>query len=210
MKHCRTELQKGKALLARHDAAGAVKVFSRALSQCPSEDCGCLTKSLFYLGVAMKKLGLLNSAIKLWVSAYKIKKNRLVKKMLERYANGYGMVKQANLALDDQMAFFSIQIMRYVEKKACHGFSTHAEKDVVYELIKDHWTNLVKSSTLTGKAFKEKTQALDQFIDKIEVYLDELAVAPDFQLKDTQGNLVSLSAYRGKQPVVLVLTRGFM
>ena len=40
--------------------------------------------------------------------------------------------------------------------------------------------------------------------------LDELAIAPDFQLKDTQGNLISLSAYRGKQPVVLVLTRGFI
>jgi hypothetical protein len=30
---------------------------------------------------------------------------------------------------------------------------------------------------LVGMAFEEKTQALDQFIDKIEVYLDELAVA---------------------------------
>ncbi len=40
--------------------------------------------------------------------------------------------------------------------------------------------------------------------------LDELAIAPDFQLKDTRGNLVSLSAYRGKQPVVLVLLRGFI
>ena len=30
---------------------------------------------------------------------------------------------------------------------------------------------------LLGKAFEGKTQALDKFIDKIEVYLDELALA---------------------------------
>jgi len=35
-------------------------------------------------------------------------------------------------------------------------------------------------------------------------------IAPDFALQDTQGNLVRLSDFRGKQPVVLVFTRGFM
>lgn len=33
--------------------------------------------------------------------------------------------------------------------------------------------------------------------------------APDFELPDTQGNLVSLSNFYGKKSVVLVLTRGF-
>jgi peroxiredoxin len=36
-----------------------------------------------------------------------------------------------------------------------------------------------------------------------------LTVAPDFELTDTQGRAIRLSAYRGK-PVVLVLLRGFM
>ncbi len=40
--------------------------------------------------------------------------------------------------------------------------------------------------------------------------LQDLAVAPDFELKDTQGNTVRLSDFRGKRPVVLVLTRGFV
>jgi peroxiredoxin len=34
-------------------------------------------------------------------------------------------------------------------------------------------------------------------------------IAPDFELVDTSGQPVSLSKYRG-QPVVLVLTRGFV
>ena len=40
--------------------------------------------------------------------------------------------------------------------------------------------------------------------------LAELAIAPDFELTDTHGNKVRLSDFRGKQPVVLVLLRGFM
>lgn len=35
-------------------------------------------------------------------------------------------------------------------------------------------------------------------------------VAPDFEIKDTQGNLVRLSSYRGLKPVVLAFLRGFM
>lgn len=34
-------------------------------------------------------------------------------------------------------------------------------------------------------------------------------LAPDFEVKDLNGASVKLSAYRGKQPVVLVMTRGF-
>lgn len=35
-------------------------------------------------------------------------------------------------------------------------------------------------------------------------------IAPDFELPDTQGNLVRLSGYRGSKPVVLAFLRGFM
>ena len=40
--------------------------------------------------------------------------------------------------------------------------------------------------------------------------LTNQGIAPDFELKDTQGNLVRLSSYRNRKPVVLVLTRGFV
>lgn len=33
--------------------------------------------------------------------------------------------------------------------------------------------------------------------------------APDFSLKDTEGRVVTLSQYRGKQNVVLEFLRGF-
>jgi peroxiredoxin len=35
-------------------------------------------------------------------------------------------------------------------------------------------------------------------------------LAPDFELEDINGNLVRLSDFRGKKPVVLAFLRGFM
>ncbi len=40
--------------------------------------------------------------------------------------------------------------------------------------------------------------------------LETLAAAPDFALKDTQGNLVQLSEVYPRQLVVLVMLRGFV
>jgi hypothetical protein len=40
--------------------------------------------------------------------------------------------------------------------------------------------------------------------------LEKLAVAPDFEIKDVQGNLVQLSEVYQRQPVVLVMNRGFI
>lgn len=35
-------------------------------------------------------------------------------------------------------------------------------------------------------------------------------LAPDFELHDTHGNLVRLSDFNGRKPVVLAFLRGFM
>ena len=35
-------------------------------------------------------------------------------------------------------------------------------------------------------------------------------LAPEFELLDTHGNLVRLSDFNGRQPVVLAFLRGFM
>jgi peroxiredoxin len=34
--------------------------------------------------------------------------------------------------------------------------------------------------------------------------------APDFEITDVNGNLIRLSSFRGKSPVVLAFLRGFM
>jgi len=35
-------------------------------------------------------------------------------------------------------------------------------------------------------------------------------IAPEFELDDLHGNLVRLSDFRGRQPIVLYFLRGFM
>jgi len=40
--------------------------------------------------------------------------------------------------------------------------------------------------------------------------MSDFEAAPDFELEDTQGNLVRLSDYHGKKHVVLAFLRGFM
>jgi peroxiredoxin len=35
-------------------------------------------------------------------------------------------------------------------------------------------------------------------------------IAPDFELKDINGNFIRLSSFRGSKPVVLAFMRGFM
>ena len=35
-------------------------------------------------------------------------------------------------------------------------------------------------------------------------------LAPDFELKDVNGNIVRLSSFRGSKPVVLAFLRGFL
>jgi peroxiredoxin len=44
---------------------------------------------------------------------------------------------------------------------------------------------------------------------KMAEKLRVLTEAPDFELKDTHGQTVRLASFRGRQPLVLVFTRGF-
>lgn len=158
MEQWRVELLRGRNHLTHHEPQKAISNFKEALKLCPPCDrCGS-AKILFYMGIALKRVGHYGSAVKLWISANRIKKNRLIKKMIERYANGYGMLKQATGELDDRNAFFSTQISRYLEKKHNRKFSTHAEQDVVLELLEDYWKSILKNAILIGKSIEEKRE----------------------------------------------------
>jgi tetratricopeptide (TPR) repeat protein len=158
MEQWQIEMQKGRAQLSRHDAARAIKTLAYALKLCPPEACGCSSEILFYMGISLKRLGYFSSALKLWISAYRIRKQKKIRKMIDRYANGYGMLKQATEELDDRNAFFAVQIRRYLDKKTSRKFTTLAEQDVVFELINDYWKNILLRAIIKGKNIGEKRE----------------------------------------------------
>ncbi len=147
---------RGLCLLARHDPQGASRYFEKALQECPASKGRDLYRICFYLGVALRRLGHPETAIKSWVSCQRLQKRGHARRMLSRLTNSYGMEKQKREDLDDWKAFASVQLARYLLSKNKRTFSTLAEQDMVVDLIRDYWGNLVKSGVLAGKSCDEK------------------------------------------------------
>ncbi len=154
--HPRYELNKGKRYLARHNPEKALRYFQRALKLCPVNHVRCLSKILYYTGVSLKKLGFHNSALKSWLSSAKLDKTGNAKKKLNRFCNVYGMVKQKKEDDDDRLAFFSIQLSKYLRSKKTKTMLTEAEQDMIHQLINDYWKSIKRSGVLIGKEAVEK------------------------------------------------------
>ncbi len=149
-------LDRGMALLARHDPQEAARSLEKALRECPASRRADLHRICFFLGVALNRLGHPETAIKSWVSCQRLRKRGPTRRFLFRFTNGYGMEKQTCDDLDDWRAFASIQLSRYLACKNKRTFSTRAEQDMVVDLIKDHWKLLVKSKAMAGLSCSEK------------------------------------------------------
>jgi tetratricopeptide (TPR) repeat protein len=152
----RYELNKGKRYLAQHNPEKALRYFQRALQTCPVDHVHCLAKILYYTGVSLKKLGFHNSALKSWLSSAKLDKTGHAKKKLKRFCNVYGMMKQKNCNDDDRLAFFSIQLRKYLNSKKTKMILTEAEQDMIRQLIGDYWRSITRSGILEGKEAVEK------------------------------------------------------
>jgi hypothetical protein len=101
-----------------------------------------LATSLYYLGVALARLGETESAIRSWLLSHRIRRGTFAARMVERYTNGYGMARQGQRDLDDWRAFLAIQLARYLSRKKWGHFSSPAERDMVRDLLVDAWASL--------------------------------------------------------------------
>jgi hypothetical protein len=137
------EVKKGRKALKKHMPREAVLHFRRALDLCRPEEKICICRILYYLGISLQKLGMSGGALRSWSAAAKIKKKSLSAKMLKRYANEYGMPKQQSCDLDDFKAFYSVQLIKYLNSKQSRKIVTQAEGDMIKALITDNW-NVVK------------------------------------------------------------------
>lgn len=138
------ETEHGLMSLSRHDPQHALRHFGEALRLCPEDRCGDLSRILFYLGIAFRKLGLQNPAIRSWVASQKLRKRGYTRKMLTRFSNEYGMERQATPAQDDWLAFRSVHTARYLRARQRMGFASAEEALLITELIRSYWVDLGK------------------------------------------------------------------
>jgi hypothetical protein len=157
MERWQTDIHRGIRQLSKHDAGGAVLHFARALHSCPVTRSEDLAKLLYYLGIALKRLGLSNSAVRSWIAAHRAKRQRHTYELLERFSNSYGMAKQSCPDQDDWQAFYSVQLMRYLRGFNRKTLSSEAERKMLVDIIRSYWDKLKSSGELDGKSPAEKS-----------------------------------------------------
>ncbi len=184
---------RGLTSLARHRPAEAVKALQSALEACPASRTTELYKICLFLGVALKRIGFPQSAIKSWISCQRLNKRGYTRKMLSRYTNCYGMDRQGSTNADDWQAFSSIQTARYLLGKNKRKFSTQAEQDMITDLIRDSWKDLCSGTDLGGRSGCEKLEMFRAVrivfpsVIQAERHLNGSVIAVNFQTKQKVG-----------------------
>ena len=156
------KLRAGKARLRHHDPAGALHHFGEALDRSRVENGRQTAHLLYYLGIALARLGDREAAVRSWLSAHRLGRGTPALKMLHRFANSYGMARQSCGELDDWRAFLAIQLARYLNTKRRRRFTSAAERDMVRDLLFDHWRSIKASDVLDGRSAEDKATLFGQ------------------------------------------------
>lgn len=151
--------RRGRRSLSKHDAEAAVRAFQEALNSCPVTSRSSAARILYSLGLALQQSGHPSLAAKSWVNARKLSRRGWEAKSCERWVNGYGMRRCASAGEDDFNAFRAIQVARYLSKRGSGRFGSRAERDVVYELIRDAWKVIQRSGILAAMSVSERLSA---------------------------------------------------
>ena len=148
--------ERGVGLLARHQPRKAAESLEHALSGCPPGRHAELHRICFFLGISLQRLGYSQAAVRALLSCQRLHKRGYARRMLARLVNGYGMARRACEADDDWYAFLAIQLSRYLATRNKRAFSTHAERDMVTDLLHDYWHALERTGALRGRNCREK------------------------------------------------------
>ena len=143
------DYRRGLRWLNRHRPLRAIGYFERALMAIPTDRNtihhraasrrGDLSRLFYYLGLCFRHAGMRNRAVASWVEAARLEKRGTVRQKLLRVTNPYGMARQATSEVDDQQAFYGVQLARYIRSKQSHRLGTRAEIDMIAELIDEFW-----------------------------------------------------------------------
>jgi len=159
--------------------------FERALMDAPTERSLSYVRSqsqrkklsllFYYLGVCLRKVGMRNRAVASWVESVRLVKRGSARRKLLRVTNAYGMARQASLELDDQQAFYGVQLSRYIRSKQSHRLGTRAEIDMIAELIDEYWHRIRETVDLAGMSCEQK----------LRLFRDTLIVFPFLSVPET-------------------------
>lgn len=97
-----------------------------------------------------------NRAVGSLVESVRLEKRGRVRRKLMRVTNAYGMARQGSRELDDQQAFYGVQLARYVRSKQSHRLGTRAEIDMIAELIDEYWDRIRSTVDLRGLSCEQK------------------------------------------------------
>lgn len=183
------DFHRGIRYLSGHDPASAIVFLSRAVQHCPLSRSEELTKALYYLGIALKRVGYGNSAIRSWVTSHRMKKSKHTRALLNRFCNDYGMAKQDCEAQDDWQAFYSIQLMRYLRGFKKRTLSDRSERTMIVDIVREAWNELQASGALEGRTPEEK----------YEVFLNTKIDFPLFYYSRLQDPVVRVNFSEGRR-----------
>jgi hypothetical protein len=185
------DFHRGIRYLSGHDPASAVLYFSRAVQGCPVRRSEELTKALYYLGVALKRVGYSNSAIRSWVISHRMKKSRHTRALLERFCNDYGMAKRDCEAEDDWQAFYSIQLMRYLRGFKKRTLSDRIERSVIRDIVREAWERLQDSGALQGCSPEQKYEIFQKTTIDFPLFYYGRLKDPVVQVNFSEGRRTS-------------------
>lgn len=148
--------KRGLYYLSRHKTQKALMEFEEAARCCPVSSAKNLAKILYYMGIALDRLGQGSLAVKSWINARRLVKRKSHTKRILRWVNGYGMRCRSSSESDDYYAFRIIQIKNYFDQRHVSYFASDPEEDMVCALIDDAWKLLRRSGILRPLSVEEK------------------------------------------------------
>ncbi len=148
----------GMRCLASGKAFQAMGLFRRAVDAIEPSNRPLLHRALYWLSVSALRLGRRDIAVKALTSAGRLDRHGHAACLRDRFGNGYGMPRQATPAEDDRLAFFSIQVGRYLRLCPKREFSGAPERDMVLALIASAWSDLCRSRVLEDMSLAHKAE----------------------------------------------------
>ncbi|MFZ3109636.1 MAG: hypothetical protein WA234_02945 [Rectinemataceae bacterium] len=149
-------LRMGLKQLAGHRPDQALETLRMAVESippaCPEE----LSRALYWLSVALLRLDKRDLAVKSLASAQKLRRRGFARSVYLRRINGYGMVRQPTVELDDFYAFMNIQLASYLSRKSRKRFDSFQEREAVFKLLLDAWKSIGEGTLLKGLESCEK------------------------------------------------------